>query len=745
MFANIIVDISHENLDKPFTYNIPTELKDSVGIGNMVIVPFGKSDRLIKGYVIDIINEYNAEYKVKDIKEVVRDSVMIESKLISLAYFIKSHYGSTMNQALKTILSVKSKIENKKIKKIKLNISEDAAVKLKEKYAETKKFQKRKDLLEVLLSVSDGKKEDNSFLLNDIKEKIDISDSILSSMEKDGTILIESEGIYRNPVKNYEVTKEKLILTDEQRKVVEEINARGNDKPHLIYGITGSGKTLVYMEIIENVLKQGKEVIVLIPEIALTYQMIKKFYQRFGNIVSIINSSLSNGEKYDQFMRAKNGDIKIVIGPRSALFTPFTNLGLIIMDEEHDMAYKSDSVPKYHAREVAIKRCINENAIMVMGSATPSVASFYNALNGRYHLHKMLNRVGESERADVEIVDLREELRCGNKSVISFRLDELIKDRLEKKEQIMLFINRRGYSNFVSCRKCGKSIKCPHCDVTLTYHKNNKLECHYCGYTRDYPKVCDSCGSKYIGKFGIGTEKVEEYLKEKYKGVRVLRMDHDTTRKKGDYERILSEFSKGNADVLVGTQMIVKGHDYENVTLVGALLADLSMFESDYLSEEKTFELLTQAAGRAGRGRKKGNVVIQTYNPENECILYAKEQDYEKFYDNEISYRKILSYPPVSNMAAILVSGKNEEYTEKIVNIIYKKIYNTNVNDLIILGPVKAGIFKINNIYRFVIYLKHKDESILIRLKDAFYEYIENKDEYKQVNILFDFNPLNIY
>ena len=397
------------------------------------------------------------------------------------------------------------------------------------------------------------------------------------------------------------------------------------------------------MGLIEYMRTLGKEVIVLIPEIALTYQTVMRFYKRFGPEVSFINSRLSAGERYDQFVRAKNQEISIMIGPRSALFTPFQNLGLIIIDEEHEGAYKSEISPKYHAREAAAFRARQNNAPLVLGSATPSVESYEKAMTGEYHLYTLTERAKKDSRlAKVHVVDLREELKAGNKSIFSGLLQELMEERLSKGQQIMLFMNRRGYANFISCRSCGEAVKCPHCDVTLTLHRDGRMVCHYCGYTAFKPSVCPSCGSPYIAGFGTGTQKIQAMTEQRFPGVSTLRMDLDTTSKKGGHEEILSAFESGKAQILIGTQMIVKGHDFPGVTLVGVLAADTSLYAPDFRCAERTFQLLTQAAGRAGRGDKAGDVVIQTYAPDHYSIQAAAKQDYPMFFRQEMAFRKML-------------------------------------------------------------------------------------------------------
>ena len=499
------------------------------------------------------------------------------------------------------------------------------------------------------------------------------------------------------------------------------------------------------MEMIARVAAEGRQAIVLIPEIALTFQTVMRFYRRFGDRVSIMNSRLSAGERYDQMMRAKAGEIDVMIGPRSALFTPFPNLGLIVIDEEHENTYKSEQIPRYHARETAIARAKLEDASVVLGSATPSLEAMYRARHGEYKLLELHNRSGNQEMAEVHVVDLREELREGNRSILSRQLQALIADRLQKKEQVMLFLNRRGYAGFISCRECGHVVKCPHCDVSLSYHRGGKMVCHYCGYEQERVQVCPECGSRHVGEFKAGTQQIEDVVKRHFPEARVLRMDLDTTRQKDGHEKILAAFANEEADILVGTQMIVKGHDFPNVTLVGILAADMSLYSNDYRAGERTFQLLTQAAGRAGRGRKKGEAVIQTYSPDHYAIVTAAAQDYEAFYEEEIHYRELMGYPPVDNLLAILVSCEKESLLEtgcKYLKEFAIRIKGTE--EVAIIGPASPGISKINDVYRKVLYLKTEKYDTLIRMKNKLEQYIEVNSGFNTMRIQFDFNPMHI-
>ena len=738
-FAQIIIDISHEKVDRTFDYRIPPQLEDRISVGVLVKIPFGKGNSLRKGYVVGITDhaDYDAD-KIKEIAGIVEGSVSAESQLIMLAWWLKEQYGSTMNQALKTVLPVKQKVKPKEKKVLRLLIPEEQLEALTAE-AEKKSYKARVRLFKAL--------KENPLIPYEVASgQMNLSAATLKPVIEKGYVALESEEIFRNPVKDAGSRVKAVDLNGEQQAVVDafcEDYEAGKRETYLIHGITGSGKTEVYMEMISRVISEGMQVIVLIPEIALTYQTVMRFYGRFGNRVSIINSRLSAGERYDQFERARGGDIDIMIGPRSALFTPFSRLGLIIIDEEHEGAYKSEVVPRYHAREVAVKRAQMQNASVVLGSATPSLEAYTKALRGEYRLFSLHTRAkADSRLADVAVVDLREELKAGNKSIFSRRLQQMIGDRLEKKEQIMMFINRRGYANFVSCRSCGEAIKCPHCDVTLTLHKDNRLVCHYCGYSIPMPDKCPSCGSPYIANFGVGTQKIEMMTKKMFPQARVLRMDLDTTSKKGGHEEILSAIAEGDADILIGTQMIVKGHDFPDVTLVGVLAADLSLYTPDYRAAERTFQLLTQAAGRAGRDARHGDVIIQTYNPEHYSIVTAAEQDYETFYHQEMAYRRLMKYPPVNVLFTVQMASKSEaalvEAADRLAAHITPQADEEKVQ---MIGPVDASVYKINDIYRKILYLKQENYDILIKIRDNIDCFQQEKSEiFKGVVVQYDFS-----
>ena len=751
MYANVIVDISHEKLDKTFQYSIPDELLCDIRPGVCVDIPFGS--RTITGYVIEVTDE--PEYdpaRTKPLIGIKANSVAVEAKLIALAAWIRRNYGSTMNQALKTVIPVKRQAKEQVSRSIALKIDKVRA-RAQLALCEAKNQKAKARLFRALIDADDGASLEYSFVTG----KLSVSAATIRALEQSGFIEVITQTGYRNPVEHMSVNTYDKVLNAAQQSVVDAIEgdiASGLRNTYLIKGVTGSGKTEVYMELIAHCIQSGRQAIVLIPEIALTYQTVMRFFARFGNRVSIINSRLSNGERYDQFERAKNGDIDIMIGPRSALFTPFSNLGLIIIDEEHENSYKSESVPRYHAREVAIEYARMSDAIVVLGSATPSVDSYYKAKTGVYRLLELDTRVDDRPLPKCEIVDLRQELREGNRSILSTRLQELMEERLHNGQQTMLFLNRRGKSAFMSCRACGFVVKCPHCDVSLSEHSGGVMVCHYCGYRQPVPKVCPSCGSKYISGFKAGTQKIEAMVAKRFPQARILRMDYDTTRAKDSYEKILQAFSNHEADILIGTQMIVKGHDFSNVTLVGVLAADMSLHVNDFHAAERTFALLTQAAGRAGRGKLPGNVVIQTYDPDHYAIQTAKEQDYEAFYGKEIEYRRLMNYPPVWNMLLIHITSADEsecgsvaqrvhDTAAQMISHIEKSQSPDDRHQIQLIGPADATIAKVNDIYRRVIYMKTSDYAALISVKDGIEQAVKADTAMKNANISFDFNPMS--
>ncbi len=741
MFADVIVDITHESVDRAFEYRVPDELAGLIRRGSQVNIPFGRGNRLIRGFVKNIRDKAVLdEARLKSINSIAEKSTTVEGTMIELADFIRTNYGGTMSQALKTVLPVKQKSQPILDKFICLTADEPTAMEALERYTRDKRSAAKRRLIAELI-------HEKILPYSIVRDRLNISESTVKSLAKEGIISVDTRTSLRDAF-NINVSQGyNIVLNDEQQSICDDIWNRklsGDMRPSLIRGVTGSGKTEVYIELIARTVREGRQAIVLIPEIALTYQTVLRFYRKFGNRISVINSRLTVAQKHDQLEKARRGDVDIIIGPRSALFSPFKNLGIIIIDEEHEGTYKNENVPRYHAREVAIKRAELSDAIVVMGSATPSVESYFAAEHGRYQLYTLEKRATGRGLPDVEIVDLRDELASGNRSMVSRRLYELIADRLSKNEQIMLFINRRGYSSFVSCRSCGEAIKCPHCDVSLKYHKNGKLLCHYCGYEMPMVKTCPVCGSKYIGTFGTGTQKVEEEVGRLFPEARIIRMDYDTTRQKEGHQKILETFADHEADILIGTQMIVKGHDFANVTLVGIMAADLSLYADSYQAPERTFQLLTQAAGRAGRGERQGSVVIQTYVPDNYAVRLGAEQDYRGFYDYEIGYRKLLGYPPVKAMLGITISASDERHLDSICQQISQLMDGEIAAcgaETIKIGPAAASIFRINDRFRKNIYLKSGEYSELVYMKDITEEFLNGLQD-KDILITFDFSTI---
>ncbi|AOZ96838.1 replication restart helicase PriA [Butyrivibrio hungatei] len=746
MYANVIIDISHEKVDKPFQYKVPDKLTGKIDIGSPVVIPFGRGNTTRKGFVIELTDEPNWDpAKIKEIIDVSDEVVSAQDISMRLAAWMKRHYGSTMIAALRTVLPAAKKQNRQVHKYISLRMDLRQA---RDLYNECvrKKQKARERLLKELLE-----NPEDRIPYEFVTGKLNIASQTIKALSDQGIIKVESEEYYRKPVAAESSRYGKAVLSDEQQHIVDTVKKdydEGQRNTYLIHGITGSGKTEVYIALIDDVIKRGKQAIVLIPEIALTYQTLMRFYRHFGDRVSVMNSTLSPGEKFDQMERARTGDIDIIIGPRSALFTPFPNTGIIIIDEEHESAYKSETMPKYHARETAIElsKLLPDGAAVVLGSATPSLESYYRAQTGEYKLFELNRRLTGGTLPTVEIADLREELRKGNRSIFSLRLQELIEDRLSRGEQTMLFINRRGLAGFVSCRSCGHVFKCPHCDVALSEHRGGRLVCHYCGYEEPVKKICPKCSSKYVSSFRAGTQQIEDEVKKFWPQAKVLRMDADTTRAKGSYEKILSAFANKEADVLVGTQMIVKGHDFPDVTLVGILAADMSLYASDYRASERTFQLLTQAAGRAGRGDKKGNVIIQSYQPDHYSIIAASKQDYKEFYDEEIAYRDLLSYPPVSHMMSVQIMSKDEEEGMAFATKLRTLMEQRKLEGSVFIGPAAASIGRINDIYRMAVYVKMSDYQGLIYYKDLMEKYIrslEDQGKLRYISVQFDFDPVN--
>lgn len=739
MYVKVIVDISHEKLDRPFTYRIPENLQGRVNEGDLVSIPFGKGNRNINGYAIELTDKCDYDEScIKEIYGVCEKSVSADANLIKLASFIRKTYGSTQINALKTVMPVKKTVKREVVKRVFPKVDDNKLIVLADEALRKNQRGKAKLLLEL------SKYHDISYSF--ITSKMNVSPQTVNNLVKNDIIRIETETVYRNPIKSVSGEREINVLSPEQQLIADTVNkdiSEGRNETYLIHGITGSGKTEVYMKLIEDRIKEGKDAIMLIPEIALTYQNLMRFYLRFGDIVSVIHSKMTAGERYDQYLRVKEGSVKIMIGPRSALFTPFNNLGIIVIDEEHENSYKAENMPKYHAREVAAELSRITNAPLVLGSATPSIDSYYRAMNNEYKLFTLQRRLTGQNLPEVYVEDMREELNKGNKSVFSERLTKLIEDRLEKNEQIMLFLNRRGIASFVSCRACGEVVKCPHCDVSLSEHKDGMLRCHYCGYETPVTKICPKCNANKVRGFRAGTQMIEESVHKIFPQALTLRMDADSTKKSEDYEAILARFANREADILIGTQMIVKGHDFKGVTLVGIIAADMALNANDYRAGERAFQQLVQAGGRAGRGDGKGEVVIQTYQPDHYAVVRAKAQDYKAFYEEEIGYRAAMMYPPVGNLLGIQIIGDEDKRIAKLSRLLSKLIDEMEFADKPQkIGPANASLSKKCDKYRRVIYIKSMNYSDLVRIKDRIEEELF-KYKLSRETVQFDFNPMN--
>ena len=724
MIAEVIVSSNASELNRGFDYGIPDGLE--VSIGMRVLVPFGRRKQYEIGYIVGIKD--SSDFKCKDIIRIV-DTVFDEKHYL-LAKFVSDRYFCTLSDAIKLLVppGTSNNIDNVKAKN-------ERWIRLIDENIDISKIKSDKQL-----RVIDFLLENKEAPILEVLEFVDVTRDVFTALEKKGIVEFFNVEVKRNPfLGNHIERTEKLSLTDEQNSVLQNIDIEKFDK-YLIHGITGSGKTEIYLQLIEKVLKSGKTALMLVPEISLTPQITDRFISRFGNIVAILHSRLSIGERYDEWRRIKEGKAKIVIGARSAIFAPTHNLGVIIIDEEHDASYKSEMNPKYDTKEVGEFLAKSYNIPLVLGSATPDIRTYYAASNGDIKLLNLKNRISNQGLPDINIVDMRDELATGNRTIFSRALYNEINKNISNKEQSILFLNRRGYSTFIMCRDCGYVVKCEKCDISMTYHlSEGRLICHYCGRTLEPPTICPECGSKSIRYFGSGTQKVEQEINKYFPKASVIRMDVDTTRTKNAHQKILSTFKDNGIDILLGTQMITKGHDFENVTLVGVLAADSSMNISDYRASERTFQLLTQAIGRAGRGSKKGRAIIQTYMPEEFCILAAKEQNYNKFYDVEINLREKLNCPPFCDIIVAVLSGKNEED----VKLDSKLLYEILSKHFKAFPPMPAPISKINGSFRWRIIVKEKlNEEKRTILKKCLDEYFANHNN--DVKLNFDINPNNM-
>lgn len=716
-------------MDHPFTYKIPEELLDVVRPGSEVTVPM--RGRNLRGFVMTV--EENCAIDEKVVKDIVfaKTPGQGEGEMFALAGFIRQRYGGTLGQALSVVFPshANATVKTEKIVKRAGNIDKALDELLLKK--------RHSKYTEKLLSIL---KDNESILWDDLRQDYDIPSNTIREAEKQGLVSVETHTSLRNPFEKLSLESKRpdISLNEEQSEILGDF-LKNKPAVSLIHGVTGSGKTLLYIAMIEQVLKEGKQAIVLIPEIALTLQNILRFYRFFGDRISCVNSRMNPSLRNDQFERARAGEISVMIGPRSALFTPFSNLGLIIVDEEHETSYISEHPPKYHAVEVAVERGRLAGAQVVLGSASPSVNSYFHAVNKDYKLYTLEKRANDAALPTVSIVDMREELKAGNRSILSQKLYSAIKERLQKKEQVMLFINRRGVAGTVSCRECGAVIKCEHCDVPMSLHRDGLLHCHYCGAKKLMVRECPVCHSKLIGTMRAGTEKIESEIKRLFPTAGVVRMDADTTKGAGGFHDIIKAFNNREADILIGTQMIVKGHDFPGVTLMGVLAADLSLNVPDYRASERTFDLLLQACGRSGRGEVKGEAIIQTYQPDNFAIVSAAKNDYVYFYKEETAYRRLVQYPPFSHMLSVEVTSRTDEGAVAMGDFIVGRLSKT-FPYLMVSGPNPAPVVKIKDIYRYEVVIKDKDYDKLIEARKLLDEAIAEDGAPKNADLWYDFD-----
>ena len=744
MIAQVIINSNVKNLNRIFDYNVPSEMQGTICVGDRVLVPFGNKKTYEEGFIVGL--KENTQYKVKDIAK-IQEGIKLTEENIDLAKLMARRYFCNISDCIKLMLppgtlnkNIDSRVKDKTLNFVYLKkdieeIEEDIENKVI-------KSEKQKRVLNFLI-------QNEGIQTTELEIITDTTNAVLKALEKKEYIEIIEEKVERNPFLNKDIKPtKKLKLTEEQQnafnKIDETINNNEN-KEFLLYGVTGSGKTEIYLQLIEKIIQKNKTAIVLVPEISLTPQMVERFIARFGQEkIAVLHSKLSIGERYDQWNKIKNGECKIVIGARSAIFAPIQSLGLIIIDEEHDSSYKSETNPRYNAKELAGYMAKKNNIPLVLGSATPDIATYYKAENNKIEMLKLTKRANESNLPKVEVIDLREELANGNRSILSRKLYEEIEENLKNKKQTILFLNRRGYSTFVMCRDCGYTVKCKNCNITMTYHiKTNKLKCHYCGHEEKNLTKCPECHSKNIKYFGTGTQRLEEDINKIFPEATTIRMDIDTVTRKNSHEEILNKFKNDNIDILIGTQMVVKGHHFPNVTLVGVIAADSSLYIEDYRANERTFQILTQVAGRAGRENLPGKVIIQTYNPDNFAIECSKKQNYDEFYETEIELRKQLKYPPFCDIISIGITdtdnNKIKNVSEKLYNNISRTIKNEKM-DFNIYKPLPCPIDKIKNKYRWRIILKGKLNNKIIDIINKSIEQVNSKT----TRIIVDTNPTNL-
>ena len=728
LYAKVILNNEAVEIDRPFTYKVKEELVPLINVGHRVKVPFGFKNKPTEGFVIELSTEYNEEYKIKEISKLCDEDPILTKEDLLITEFLVNKTLCKHIDAIRVLIptGLIKGLKSKKKKVIVFNKDIDRELKNSEKYENLVSFIKNND---GIYSKAELSKEFN-FSTYTINKSIEL-----------GFLDINEKVVHRFNKRVYDKDLSKN-LTEEQREAIFNIE-NSKEKGILLKGVTGSGKTEIYMNLVEKALNEGKGAIVLVPEIALTPQMIERFKGRFGEDVALFHSKLSDGERFDEWYRVKSGDCRLVVGARSAIFLPVKNLGLIIIDEEHEGTYKSEHNPKYNTKDVAEFLSLIKGCKYILGSATPSVESFADAMVSKLKLVELKNRVDNKPLPTMEIVDMREELRVKNMSLFSRKLYKEMKEALERKEQIILFLNRRGFSTFISCRSCGYVFKCPKCDISMTYHKNGYLVCHYCGRAEKQVKICPKCKSKYVKFFGAGTERVENEVRKYFKDARILRMDADTTRNKESYEKIYNSFKNRKADILIGTQMITKGLDFKGITLVGILSADMSLNIPDYRSGERTFQLITQVSGRAGRGDKEGKVIIQSYTPNHPSLKYVINNNYMGMFKEEIAVRKAMKYPPFGKILLIRGISKDEEKLKEFMKKSKEMLDNILDESLDILGPTPCIVSKIKDKNRWQILIKGKiKDELCKKVKDTLYEM--NKSVYNEIRISIDINPNNL-
>ena len=731
LYAEVIINSEALEIDRPFTYKVPEEFNNEIKIGQIVKVPFGKGNKTSEGFILNLKNDDNIKFKTKNIAAILVKDPVIDEDDINLIEFLREKTLCKYIDAFRLLIPVgiMKGAKAKKKKVIVLKNEDLSNIKNPDGYKKIVEFFK-----------TNSGKYTKSELINEHS----ISQYKLNKLIENEVLSIEEESVFRYNDRVYNKDSAKTLTIEQENIIREYINS--DDKMFLLKGVTGSGKTEVYMKLVERVLLEEKSAIILVPEIALTPQMIERFKGRFGVNVALFHSKLSDGERFDEWFRVKEGKSKVIVGARSAIFLPAKNLGLIIIDEEHENTYKSEQNPKYQTKEVAEYLSELKGCKVILGSATPSIETYYRALTGEMKLLELNSRVDNKAMPPMKVIDMRNELKGGNKSLFSRELFIAIQERLKRKEQIILFLNRRGFSTFVSCRSCGYVFKCDECDISMTYHKNGLLICHYCGKTKREPRECPKCHSKYVKFFGAGTQRVEEEVKKYFNNAGILRMDVDTTRDKHSYERIYNTFKNGEADILIGTQMVSKGLDFKNVTLVGILAADMSINIPDYRAAERTFQIITQVAGRAGRGDKQGEVLIQTYTPQHYSLQYAVNYDYEGFYEKEFTVRAMMKYPPFGKLLLINGTSKKEDLLKNFMHKITMMIKPLveNCLDIEILGPIPCMISKVKENYRWQVIIKGEFDSYFSKnIKEILYD--ENKNVYNDIRISMDINPNNLF